>query len=328
MMKAVTAAVLGTGNMAAKMVRAMKRVPSIDVAAVASRQYDSAQRFAQTHDIPKAYGSYEAAITDRDVTLVYIATPHPWHYEWIKKALLGGKHVLCEKPMTMNASQAAELFTLAKEKQLFLSEAMWTRFLPAVDIVLDILASGQIGKVRELRVSIGYPMTDIPRMTALSLGGGILLDCGIYALTTALLLMGETVADIQTTAHLSDNGVDWYSHTRLLFENGTTADIAMAMDALLDNDVTVIGDRGKLHFEVPFCWQNLTVTTENGEKPIALPALYANGYGYMLEAVSAALRDGALYCAQSTPKDTLTVLRLMDELRARWGMCYPCETDV
>ncbi len=324
-MNTIRTLIVGTGKMAAQMVGAMQTVGALTPYAVVSRDAKTAGRFARTHRLTKAYDSLKEALLDPAITLVYIATPHPFHAEAAKAALLADKHVLCEKPLTLNSRDSEELLTLARHRGLFFSEALWTRFLPAVTLVQQQLQSGVIGRIHEVKGSIGFDMRDVPRMTNATLGGGMLLDCGIYLLTSLVLLCGEDITDIRTNALLSDQGIDLHSETVLRFANGTTAFLTMAMDAPLDNTITVYGDKGTLTIHMPYHWQDITIQTANGTKAIALPSQIAGGYEYMIEAVANAIHNNRLYCDETAPHKTLFIAKLMDTLRDAWSMRYPNE---
>lgn len=321
----VNIAVLGTGNIARKMVKAMKETSAAAAYAVASRNSEKARAFADEYGIPQHYGSYEEALADERVSLVYIATPHPFHYEWIKNSLLAGKHVLCEKPITVNARQAQELFALAQERGVLLCEAMWTRFLPAVAVVKELLASGCIGKPLAMNGSIGYDSTAVRRMTDPSYAGGILLDCGIYLLTSMVLLFGDDITSFDTEAVLSEQGVDLHSTTRYRFADGKTACLDMAMDALLDNRIVIEGEHGTLTFDTPFYWERITVRADGKMEMVDIPSCKAGGWEYMLDCVCQTILSGKTVCRTVSPDKTIAVMRLMDSLRERWGLRYPFE---
>lgn len=327
-MTKVRIGILGTGTIAAKLTTAMKQSPYVTLTAVGSRSKASADSFAARHGIPSAHGSYEELLHDPQVDLIYITTPHPLHYPLAKRALLCGKHVLCEKPMTVNAAQAEALFALARERELFLSEAMWTRFLPAVTVVKELLSAGTIGEVRAMTGSMAFPALAIPRLCEAALGGGMLLDCGTYLLTTASLLFGEDVKGITTDAVLSEEGIDLRSTTVLRYHDGKTASLFLAMDALGEDRVVICGDKGYLSFAPPYNWQSIVLHRQGVEpQEIPLPPQTALGYEYMIDAIGRAILDSKRFCDETSEEKTLSVLRLMDRIRAMWGMRYPEEIE-
>ena len=326
-MKKVKIAILGTGQIANKLAKALQKTANAKLYAVASRSIEKAQDFAQKYQIAKAYGSYECALEDEEVSLVYIAVPHAFHYELSKKCLLAGKHVLCEKPITVNAKEADELFSLAADKKLFYSEAMWTRFLPAVKKVRDLLDKGCIGELKFLSATTGFNCMNIPRMIEPSLAGGILLDCGIYLIVSTALLFGEDISDISTNAILSDKGVDLRSITTLSYKDGKTATLIMAMDGEFENKITISGDKGYMDIQVPFNWQNIKIYSASGEstKTVDLPPQNAGGYEYMTEAVCNAILNGKTHCEETSYEKTMFVMKLMDILRKKWNLKYSFE---
>ena len=325
-MQKVKVAIFGTGKMANIMAEAMQKNEKFEVVAIASRSKEKACEFAKKFRLKKAYASYKDALSNEEISLVYIATPHAFHFENAKECLLAGKNVLCEKSLTVNAKQAERLFSLAKEKNLFLCEAMWTRFLPATTTVQKLLKDGIIGKPKFLSASISYNCMNIERMTNPNLAGGALLDCGIYALTSAVLLFGEEISDINTTAVLSQEGVDLHSTTILTYKDEKTATLLIAMDGCFENKILVSGDKGYLEINVPFNWQKIKIHTSDGQTiAVDLPLQTANGYEYMLDAVCTSVLNGQTYCEQASPDKTMFILKLMDTLREKWGMKYPFE---
>lgn len=324
-MNKINVAILGTGTIANKLAKAFLATESANLYAVASRSIDKAEAFAKKHNIPNCYGSYMDALNDPDVDLIYIALPHTLHYTWAHEALLKGKNVLCEKPLCVNTSQAAKLFNLAAEKQLFLMEAMWTRFLPAINIVKDLINSGKIGEIKKIKGIIAHNSTGVRRMTDPNLAGGILLDCGIYLITSVFLLMGSNFTRLKTKATLSKQGVDLHSITTLYYPDNKTARFFMAMDIPLGNSLKIIGTKGTIKLNVVYNWQNIILKNKNGKQKINTPHQNAGGFEYMTEAVCNAILQNKACCDELTPFDTLEVMRLMDTLREMWNLKYPFE---
>lgn len=327
-MENVKIAILGTGNIADIYASTMQKVSGAKVYAVASRSIEKAKEFAKKHNIPKAYGSYLDVLEDKNVSLVYIATPHMLHYEMSKMCLSAGKNVLCEKPVTINSKEAEELFSLAKENNLFFSEAMWTRFLPVVKTVQNMINEGCIGNPKFLTASTAWDSTKNARMTDPNMAGGMLLDCGIYLITSVLLLFGEDIKDLSTDAVLSDKGVDLRSITTLNYSDGKTATMFMSMDSYFENKITVSGDKGYMEIQVPYNWQNIKIYSPIGEvtKIVNPPEQTAGGHEYMIESVVKAILSGKTYCSEATPETTLLTMKIMDKMRNKWGLIYPCET--
>ncbi len=322
----VKIAILGSGSIAHAMAKAMQFVPNAEIHSVASRNFDKAVKFSKEFDVPNVY-TFDEAIADSTPDLYYIALPHVQHYEYAKKCLLAGKNVLCEKPMCINTALAEELYEIAKEKGVFFADNMWTRFLPAVNIVKKLIADGAIGDVKHVSAAISENCLGSRMMTDPGQAGGMLLDCGIYALTCIDLLLGRDISDIQTTAILSDEGVDLHSVTSLTFADKKTASLYISMDSFFPNKISVAGENGYLEFTCAFNWKNIGIYggTDRLVRAVEIPEQKAGGYEYIVSAVCNAIIAGKTYCKESTPEDTLYILRLMDTIREKWGLKYPME---
>lgn len=325
-MDRVKIALLGSGGISRAMARAMQCVPNAEIYSVASRNLDNAKKFAEEFSVPNAY-TFDESIADSTPDLYYIGLPHVQHYEYAKKCLLAGKNVLCEKPLCINSRLAKELFDIAKEKGVFFADNMWTRFLPAVGIVKKLVADGAIGDVKHISASICDNCLNSNQMTDSHQAGGMLLDCGIYALTCIDLLLGRNITDIQTTACLSERGVDLHSVTALTFADKKTASLYISMNSRFPNKITVAGENAYLEFTCAYNWKNIGIydKTDNLIRCVEIPEQKAGGYEYIVSAVCNAIEAGKTYCEESTPEDTLYILRLMDTLREKWGLKYPME---
>ncbi len=209
----INAAVLGTGRIAEKMAETMKSARRVKLYAVGSRNLDRAVAFAKKNGFRRAYGSYEDLLTDRKVDLVYVATPHSEHYRNALAALEAGKNVLVEKPICVTEMQAKKLVETAEAKNLFLGEAMWTRFLPFGEKIREVLGSGVIGDLVSLTADVGWNIRSVPRMTDPELAGGTLLDTGIYALNFASMFFGEDIYKIHSVCSYTDKQRDmrWWT---------------------------------------------------------------------------------------------------------------------
>ncbi len=216
-------AILGAGKIARGMVMAAKLVDGVECYGVASRDLAKARRFADEFGIPMAYGSYEEMVNDPEVQLVYVGTPHSHHYEHTKLCLEHGKHVFCEKAFTVNEKQAAELVVLARERKLFLAEAMKIRFIPLRKTLDQVLAREVIGKPQMLTANLSYAISGIERLVKPELAGGALLDVGSYVLNFAAMAFGTDVAKISGEAVLNEYGVDMQNSITLVYEDGRMA---------------------------------------------------------------------------------------------------------
>ena len=318
--------ILGAGQIAAKLARTITGMRGQNAAlyAIASRSEQKAKAFAKEFCIPVAYTGYDALLEDPAVDLVYIATPHVFHFEQTIAALQTGKHVLCEKPLAVNASQAEKMIALAKEKGLFLMEAMWTRFLPIVSTAQEWLRTGQIGRPHMLYATFGGDMLSSERIREPSLAGGALLDIGIYTLTVTELLFGTGMELDWTTAFLTPQGVDARSDSLYRYPDGKTAHLVSAIDTVMEPQITVYGSQGYLKIDGISNWSRMTLFGKGTSKTVNAPK-QITGYEYEVKAACESIRSGRTECVQMPHVASLSILRQMDELRARWGVVYPFE---
>lgn len=319
-------AILGAGHIANALAAAVKELDGVESYAVASRSYEKAHEFANKWDFQKAYGSYEEMLSDPDVDLVYVATPHSHHFEHAKMCLTFGKPVLVEKAFTVNATQAKELIDLAQEKKLFMAEAMWTRYMPSRKIIQDILDSGIIGTPSSLTSDFGFDLRHIERLCKPELAGGALLDLGVYPLTFALMYFPEQIKEIHSAAVLSDQGIDLKHNITLIYEDGKMADLHGNMTAVLKSQGTIYGEKGYL---VVNGMNNATSISVYGidQQLIAnypIPK-QINGYEYEVLACKKSLENGWTECPDMPLSETLRVMKILDQIRTQWNMKFPCE---
>lgn len=319
--------ILGAGNIARAMATALNGIPSEACAyAVASRDLKKAEDFAKEWQIGKAYGSYEELVSDPDIDLIYVATPHSFHFEHAKLAVEHGKAVLVEKPFTPNEAQAKELFALAKEKNVLITEAMWTRYLPAQDIIKDLMNSGIIGEVQSLKAEFSEPLAHVARLREPTLAGGALLDIGIYALTFASMYFGDDIVECSSTCEKYETGVDGTEEIFLTYRDGKTAKIRSTFTSNATNEATIYGAKGNIYVKDLHNYSEIKVYDLEGNcvKTCEIPA-QVNGYEYEVLSCKRALCAGALECEELPHEQTLILLRQMDELRKEWGVIYPFE---
>lgn len=327
MTETVRWAILGTGGIARAFATALMDTPGAVLAAVGSRSIESAREFASGFGAPAAYGSYEALAQAPGVDIVYIATPHPMHAENAMLALRGGKAVLCEKPFTLNAREAGLVVALAREKNLFLMEAMWTRFMPALAEVRRIIDSGAIGTVQHLQADFGFdaPQDPAHRVNKRELGGGALLDLGIYPLSIASALLGP-IDSVQAQAALTEAGVDHTTAFTLKHASGAISLGSCTLRARTPCELTVSGTHGSVRMDAMFHLAH-TVTirdAEGGTHTIPTPFL---GNGYVHEAIEAGrcLRAGLIESPHMRHDESLALMGLLDTIRAQIGVHYPCD---
>jgi len=245
--------IIGPGRIAQKFAQALERVPDACLHAVASRDIEKAKQFAAIYNAPVFYDSYGALASDPEIDAVYIATPHTFHYAHVLLCLQQKKAVLCEKPMSVDYASTLEMVTAARQNNCFLMEAMWSRFLPIIEKTIQLINEGEIGTLKYLRADFGFaaPFDPASRLYNLQLGGGSLLDVGVYPLFLALLLMGKPDA-IKSFAHLSKTGADETTNAILFYKNGRMANILSSIVAQTPLSAEITGTEGTIILDRPW----------------------------------------------------------------------------
>jgi dihydrodiol dehydrogenase / D-xylose 1-dehydrogenase (NADP) len=319
--------ILGTGNIAHKFATGLQSASGAQLVAVGSRTQASADKFGAEFNIPRRHTSYEALAHDPEVDAIYISTPHPFHVENTKLCLENGKAVLCEKPFTINTRQADEVIALARQKRLFLMEAMWTRFLPALIRTRELIAEGAIGEVRMVTADFGFRTNFNPqgRLFDPKLGGGALLDVGIYPISLAFMLFGAPT-EVTSQADLGETGVDEQSAYLFRYDKGQIALLSSATRTETPQEALILGTEGSIKLHSP--WWNATQLTlkrsgQAGE--VIAPPRVGNGYNYEAEEVGRCLKAGKLESETIPLDETRTIIATMDAIRAQWNLKYPNE---
>lgn len=319
--------ILATGSIADAMAYALRTVPEAELVAVASRSQATADAFGERWGIPRRYADYAQLAADPQVDVVYIATPHNLHAANMQLCLAAGKHVLCEKPLTLNAAQAAAAAESAQRHGRFLMEAVWMRFLPAVEQVRRWVADGAIGAVRLIQADFCFhrPFDPTHRLYDPALGGGALLDLGIYPLSLATMLLGFPQA-VHGQAQIGRTGVDEVNAITLTYADGALAQLTASMTLDRPREAFVLGSRGAIRLHDPFFRPDRLTLHQYGRAPEEhhIP-FHANGYPHEVEEVHACLRAGLTESPRLPLAETVRLLALMDELRAQWGVVYPDE---
>lgn len=323
MKKSIRWGIVGPGNIARKFAVAVKNVDGACLSAVASRSIEKSQEFANKYDIPNVFGSYEEMAKSDCIDAVYIATPHPFHKPCSEIFLNAKKHVLCEKPLCVNADDAKALFECAKENGVFLMEAMWTRFLPAIDEALKIAKSGEIGTIRGVSADFCYSCTpeDEPKIFRNDMAGGSLLDVGIYGLNFAAIVLGNNPETVVSVADI-DYDVDCHTHVILKYSNGTTASISSALTVDKPADGYIYGTKGYIKVPDFYGAKELFVNVGGVEKHISKPSI---GDGFEEEIIEACtcICKGKLQSDVMPMSETLKIMELMDLIRGQIGIKYP-----
>ncbi|MDQ0736432.1 Gfo/Idh/MocA family protein [Arthrobacter agilis] len=322
--------VIATGSIAARVVQDLTLLEDAILHAVSSRSEASVSAFARKFGFARAYADtdgalgYERLLADPAVDVVYIATPHAQHHVIALAALTAGKHVLCEKPITMNAAQARELAELAQERGLFLMEAVWTRFLPSFCRAIEILRAGEIGEPRWLQADLGFAPAFDPasRTWDPAAGGGALLDLAVYPLTWALGALGEPDSML-ATGTLTPEGIDLHDALTLTYDSGAHAQVITSIGAACPSVVTIGGAGGWLRSSAPlFNPAELIVQPRRGTLRTERFEVVGNGFSYELREVTRCLQAGLTESPHMTPAESIMMMELLDEARRQMGLRY------
>jgi predicted dehydrogenase len=328
MAKKIRWGIIGTGFIANKFAEALQILPDAELVAVGSRAADTAKKFAKAFGIPHPHSSYEKLAKDPDVDVVYIATPHPFHMENTILCLKAGKAVLCEKPFAVNASQAQQMTDVARTEKLFLMEAMWTRFLPIIVKVREWLANELIGRVWMVTADFGFRADWNPkhRLFNPQLGGGALLDIGVYCVSMSSMVFDQPPAKITGMAHMGQTGVDEQSAMILGYGDGQLAVLSCAVRTQTPQQALIVGTKGMIRIHSPF-WSatTTTISIEGKENETIRMPFESNGFEYEAREVMKCLRTGKPESDIMPLNETLSIVKTMDEIRAQWGLKYPME---
>lgn len=318
--------ILGAGNIARKMAFTVSQMGDATCYGVAARDRERAEKFAKEYGFQKAYGSYEELVEDPEVELIYIATPHSHHYEHAKLCLQHGKPVLCEKAFMANAKQAEEILSLSEEKKVFITEAIWTRYMPSRKMIDAVIASGEIGEITSVTANLGYDIKDVKRIQDPSLAGGALLDVGIYPLTFVSMILGDEIEEMTSTCTKTATGMDEQNAIILKYPGKKMAMVHSGMLAGTEQYGIVYGTNGYLIAENINNINRIKIYTPNRElkKELVVPE-QITGFEDEVRASMKAIREGQIQCPQMPHKEILTMMKLMDALRAQWGVKYPFE---
>jgi predicted dehydrogenase len=326
-MKQYTWGIIGPGKIANKFALAIPLAGNARLHAVASRDLARATSFANTHGATQIYDSYEKLAADPAVDAVYIATPHAYHAEHGLLCLSHGKAVLCEKPMALNATQVGEMIAASRRNNAFLMEAMWSRFLPLIQEITGMTGAGKIGKVKYVRADFGFlaPFQPASRLFDLRLGGGSLLDIGIYPLFLCLHLLGKPDI-IRAAGHLAPTGSDETCHALLTYNDGRSAVISSTVACQTSLTAEIAGTDGAIRIPTPwykndrFTWQR----TGQPEEFMQLEPM-VNGFEYQIREVTRCLEAGLIESPFMSHAFSLTMSRTMDEIRRQIGVRYAAD---
>ncbi len=323
---------LGTGGICRSLAEAIALVPEARLVAVGSRNEARAEAFALAHAPHhpglRAHGSYEALVQDPEIDVVYVGTPHTDHAASAELALRAGKAVLCEKPFTLNRPQAEAVVALAREKRCFLMEAMWTRFIPAITELRRLIADGAIGEPLSVLAEFGFDASALPpehRALNPALGGGALLDLGIYPLSLASFLLGP-VESVQAQAQRGATGVDLHTAFTLRHQRGGLSQGLCSLRTTTPWAAQVLGTHGRIELHPPFFHAERFTLVRAGQAPQDhhLPHL-GNGYAHQVLEVDRCLRAGLTESPTMPLDESLALMGWLDAMRAQIGLRYPGE---
>lgn len=319
--------IIGTGNIASQFANGLSFLPDAVLMGVGSRRQESADQFAKQFGIPNRHASYESLVNDPEIDVIYVSTPHPYHIENTLLCLEAGKPVLCEKPFAINAHDTEIMIQNARQKNLFLMEAMWTRFIPATLKVRQLIADDVIGDLRFVQIDFGFRADFDPksRLFDPELGGGALLDIGIYPVSLAIQLLGLP-DHISSEAHLGQTGVDEQNGITFRYNNGAIAVLSSTIQANTPGEALIVGTKGKIimHREFWACEKITLSLDDQADQTINIP-IEGSGYRYEAAEVMNCLRAGKIESEAMPLDETLAIMRVLDTLRAQWGFKYPNE---
>lgn len=327
MSKKIRWGILGCGRIARKFASDLKYVAGSEITAAGSRSLDNANTFANEFNIPHRHESYEALVQDKEVDVIYIATPHNLHYENTLLCLNNNKAVLCEKPFAMNLNQAKAMIGLAKENKVFLMEALWTKFLPHYNKAQEIVQSGEIGNIRSLLVNFGFrPGAPVPkRLFDPALGGGTIMDIGIYNAFIAMSFLGKPDS-IEATMTPAATGVDEQCAVLFKYTNGAVAQLFSSFVSDLATEADICGDKGRIRLATRFYEPSTTIEhykdRVDSRKIISFEKEEGFGYQYEARHVVDCLQKGLTESPVMTHADTLDLMGVLDNIRSIAGIKY------
>jgi len=318
--------ILGTGRIAHSVAPAWVGLPEIECYACASRTPGKAAAFAEKFGFQKVYTDYESMLRDPEVELVYVATPHSHHYEHMRLCLNHGKSVISEKAFTMNAAQAEKIAAFAREKGLFVAEAIWTRYMPSRKLIQEVLDSGIIGRVNTLTANLSYVIDGKQRITDPALAGGALLDIGVYGLNFALMHFGDDIQRMESSVQLTETGVDAMETITIFYRDGRMAVLTHSIYCRSDRKGIFHGDKGYVVVENINNPQSVSVydLSDNLIARYEVPK-QINGYEYEFAEAVRCIREGKTESDSMPMAETVKVMAIMDSLRKQWGVIYPQE---
>jgi len=318
---------VGPGRIAHKFAAALDSEKTGTLTAIASRNKERAEVFAKAYKAEAIFNNYNDLANRSDIDGVYIATPHAFHYEQAKLFLTAGKPVLCEKPLTVNAQQTADLIALSQQHNVFLMEAMWSRFLPLYQHIKTLVTEGVIGDILQLQACMGFPFPRSPsgRLLSRDLAGGVLLDLGVYSLNITQYLLCENPTHISATAFIGETGVDETLQINLQYPGNRFLQCAITMRSMMRNTLFISGTKGEILIDLPFWGTTTAKVSHSGKEEMLSFPFRQNGFEYQIEGAVRSISEGVIDSRIIPHADTLSIMQQMDEIRSIIGLQYPFE---
>lgn len=318
--------ILGAGAIAEVLSRTINEMSDAECYAIASRSIEKAEKFKEKFNFQKAYGSYEELVKDPLVDLVYIATPHSRHFEDMKLCIEHKKAVLCEKSFTVNAAQAREIKELAHKNNVFVTEAIWTRYMPSRKLIKDTIDSGIIGDVDFITANLSYANSKIERMYNPNLAGGSLLDLGVYGINFVSMIFGDDIQRIDSSVIFTDTGVDGKESITMIYPNAKMATITHNFYSRGDRKGIIHGEKGYMVVENINNPNSIKVFDIEDKliKEVEIPK-QITGYEYQVMECNKCLKEGRIESYSMPLDETIKIMDVMDSIRKDWNMKYPFE---
>lgn len=316
--------IIGTGNIAHQFCDDFKFSNGGTMHAVASRSAVKSAVFAADYDIKNVYDNYKELLEDPSIDIVYIATPHTTHYELSQAALRANKHVLCEKPLTLNQQQSQKLYSLAHERKCFLMEAMWTRFNPTIESIVNTIKSGGIGSIRHINADFCFnaKVSDDHRLCDLTLGGGALLDIGIYPLFLCQLLKGSP-SQITGQCSKHKSGADWHDTVELHWHDNSSAQLLFSLDTVSPIQASILGEKGCINIPKDWFFSKRYLVFQNEEEQVVNTPFNGKGFQFEVNHVHEMLAQNKLTSDKYPAQMSLAIAETMDILLKQWEIIYP-----
>ena len=318
--------IIGPGTIANAFAKEVSKTEKGKLVAVYGRNEEKSKKFAKEYNLEKSYANIDEFLNDKEIDAVYIATPHNYHMDFAIKCIKAKKHVLCEKPFSYNKKTSEEVLKLAKENNVFIMEALWTLFFPAIIKAKSWIDEGKIGKIKMISASFGFESEeDInSRLYNPNLAGGALLDVGIYPILFSNFMMNDVPKEINTTATMTNTGVDESNLISFKYKDNTLASLSCSIKVATDNTAVIYGEKGKI--VIPSFWMAKKATLYSNNEEIVFEDEY-KGTGYIYEIIEAnnCILNNKIESDVASHKVTLELAKIMDEIRGQIGFIYPFE---